>query len=132
LLPAACVANPADGVRGVAGESLRGRNATILHPQQFMHQGTLLNALIGQLSGMRIGPSQRGCPAIRLRGMRYASGGPDPRVYVDGSPTSSTCILKQLRASEVERVEVYPSGVTDRVGYRSHPSGLILIFLSRE
>jgi hypothetical protein len=132
VLPAACVANPANGARRDAGESLRGHYAIVLHPQQFRYQGTLLNALIGQLSGMRIEPAGRDCPAIRMRGIRYASGGPDPQVYVDGSPTSTTCILKQLRTSEVQRVEVYPSGMTDRVGYRSHPSGLILIFLSRK
>jgi hypothetical protein len=53
----------------------------------------------------------------------------DPLVYLDGTRTRDTCILEQLRATDVERVEIYPMGVTTRPGYSTHPHGLILVFM---
>lgn len=71
------------------------------------------------------------CPSVLLRGRDSIVGTSQPTVYVDGTRTVDTCALSDLQASNAERVEVYPQGVTPRPGYRSYGHGLILIFLQR-
>ena len=71
------------------------------------------------------------CPRVVLRGPMVLRGFNDPDVYVDGTRAGDTCILDHLPAEDVERVEIYPTGVTPRPGYATSPHGLILVFLRR-
>ena len=43
-----------------------------------------------------------------------------------------TCVLAELAVSDVETIEVYPSGVSSRPGIERNPFGLILIFRQRD
>jgi hypothetical protein len=52
-----------------------------------------------------------------------------PEVYVDGTRMTDTCILDQIRSTEVKRVEIYPGGLADKAGYASSANGLIAVFL---
>lgn len=70
-----------------------------------------------------------GCPRIALRGPLVGGSLSNPAVYVDGTRTTNTCVLSSLNTDDVDRVEVYASGHTDRPGYGNHPQGLILVFM---
>ncbi len=80
------------------------------------------------LAGLSV-PDQ--CPHILLRGRDNVVGSSDPDVYVDGTHARDTCPLVALYATQTQRIEVYPSGVTSRPGYPASPHGLILIFVVR-
>jgi hypothetical protein len=69
------------------------------------------------------------CPEITLRKVGNFSGTANPHVYIDGTHATDTCVLQDLRTSDVERIEVYPLGYTMRPGYGRHASGLILVFM---
>jgi hypothetical protein len=43
----------------------------------------------------------------------------------------NTCILDQLNPEDVERLELYPTGMTPRPGYFADADGLILVFMRR-
>lgn len=92
--------------------------------------GSLTDALIGRVSAMRIDKVASRCPLVVMRGMKTIHGNSDPGIYVDGTRMDDTCALNQVRTSEVVRVEVYPSGFTNRPGYKPHPNGLIIVFLT--
>lgn len=68
------------------------------------------------------------CPRVMFRGQRSARNQGNPSVYVDGTLIHNTCILAQIQASDVDRVEVFPSGNTSRPGIQRNPFGLILVF----
>ena len=82
------------------------------------------------LTNQRMSVSYGGsCPEIRLRGTRSLFGSNTPSIYVDGARALDACVLDELAASIVERIEVYPSGVARRPGYDSDRNGLILVFV---
>ena len=93
--------------------------------------GPLLPAIAGKVPSMRVRHRNGQCPQIALRS--HVSFDPrvvvNPLVYVDGTRAGDTCILEGLRASDVQRVEVYPLGFTTRPGYSTHAHGLILVFM---
>lgn len=66
-----------------------------------------------------------------LRGKSTVVTSSSPAIYVDGNQANNTCILQELRTVGLGLVEVYPGGVPNRSGYRTHPYGVILIFLRR-
>jgi hypothetical protein len=105
-------------------------NAFVLDRAQLGdREGELLDAMISRVPGIRVDRNSS-CPAVTLRGnVNSVPGITDPLVYVDGTRAVDTCILGMLRAADVERVEVYPMGVTSRPGYRGNPHGLILVFM---
>jgi hypothetical protein len=113
------------------GGPARGTSALVLSGEQVWGQtGTLLGVLSRRVAGLRV--QQTGassCPAIVLRGRTSIFGSSDPGVYVNGVRAQDTCILDLTNALDVERVEVYPMGTTQRPGYRANPNGLILVFL---
>lgn len=93
--------------------------------------GSVLAAMRGKVPSLRV-QQTRGCPEISLRNyVTYiaGSGYANPHVYVDGTRATDTCILESLRTNDVQRVEVYPQGVTRRPGYGTHAPGLILVFM---
>lgn len=77
------------------------------------------------------GNTGNGCPRVSLRGPIVGDYQSNPRVYLNGTPLSDTCILMQLRSTEVAWMELYPSGSTRRAGYDVDPHGLILVFMRR-
>jgi hypothetical protein len=99
--------------------------------QLWARGGALLDGLIGRAGNLLVdrGGASR-CPSLTLRGPKTLIGTSNPRVYVDGTLFDDTCILDQIRARDVERVEVYPGGSTHRPGYRPSPFGLVLVFLT--
>lgn len=93
-------------------------------------RGTVLDAIQGTVPGVRILKHRDGqCPQIYLRHHVTFETQVNPMVYVDGTRTVDTCILDQIRTTDVESVEVYPMGVTTRAGYATHAHGLILVFM---
>ena len=91
----------------------------------------LIDIMRQRLPGAHIAQSTDGCPDIALRGKSTVSGSSAPAIYVDGNQSSNTCILNELRTVDLDQVEVYPGGVPPRAGYRTHPYGVILIFMKR-
>ena len=94
--------------------------------------GNLLESLRGRVGAMTIGYPPNACPAITFRGARSIRNQANPDVYVDGTRMLDTCILQQISANDIDFIEVYPGGNTQRPGYQRSPFGLILIFRVRE
>lgn len=91
--------------------------------------GSVLETLRGKVPGLDIRSDAGPCPRITLRNDASYQTQVNPLVYVDGTRAMDTCVLESLRGRDVERVEVYPTGVTPRPGYDMHAHGLILVFL---
>lgn len=91
--------------------------------------GGVLEAMRARVPNMQVLRAPAGCPRISFRGVRSLEASVDPRIYVEGTEMKDTCILDQIRTIEVDVVEVYVNGFTDRPGYRGSPNGLILVFL---
>lgn len=93
-------------------------------------QGSVLETLRGKVPNLKIQRYVGECPRITFRSdATYQTAAVTPHVYVDGTRATDTCILESLQGRNVQRVEVYPSGVSGRPGYPSHAHGLILVFL---
>ncbi|HSJ06258.1 MAG TPA: hypothetical protein VK936_06120 [Longimicrobiales bacterium] len=92
-------------------------------------QGDLLSTMIGKVPNFRVRRVRETCPQITLRNAVSYQSVVNPHVYVDGARATDTCILESLQAHDVGRVEVYPSGFTNRPGYGRHAHGLILVFM---
>ena len=90
---------------------------------------TIVDALRARVPNLRIRRSNGGCPMVTLRAARAVNEISSPLVYVDGTRTVGTCALVDVAPHDVERVEIYPSGVTPRPGYARSSNGLILVFL---
>jgi len=91
--------------------------------------GTVLAAISGKVPNFRVRRRGGHCPEITLRNSVSYTADVNPHVYVDGTRATDTCILETIRASDVERVEVYPQGFTTRPGYATQATGLILVFM---
>jgi hypothetical protein len=124
-------AEPSTDAAGAnAGGVSHANGATILTgPALLDGPGSVLGAMIGKVPNFRVMRRANQCPDVMLRNGVNMRGVVNPHVYVDGTRTTDTCILESLRAGDVERVEVYPQGVTRRPGYSTHAHGLILVFL---
>lgn len=121
------VEDPGQGI-GVASDA----GATVLTGEEFAGAtGSVLRAMQGKVPNMKVDQAVDRCPGITFRASKDHDGTNYPEVYLDGTRTSDTCILESLRASDVERVEVYRRGVTTRPGYTTSSQGLILIFSRR-
>lgn len=90
----------------------------------------LLEAMRGRVRGMVVQESENGCPRISFRGTRSLQGENSPLVYVGGARATNTCVLSSLSTADVERVEMYSSGVAPRPPYQAHPNGTIIVFLN--
>lgn len=100
----------------------------VLTADQVRSSGTVLAAMRGRVPSMRVSRSSD-CPGITLRSARIPDVDTAPLVYIDGNRTAGTCALVELPPRDVDRVEVYPMGVTTRPGYARNSNGLILIFM---
>ena len=94
--------------------------------------GNILESMRGRVSAMSISYAQNECPTITFRGARSARFQRNPEVYVDGTRMLDTCILTQISSNDIDFIEVYPSGNTQRSGYPRTAFGLILIFRVRQ
>jgi hypothetical protein len=114
--------SPVPGNNSASGTVLSGRALQ-------EHGGTLLGFLRGRLSNVVVDYSTSPCPSVQIRGRKSIFGSNDPVVYVDGGRAVNTCALDMMLTRDVNRVEVYPMGVSNRPGYQAHPNGLILVFM---
>jgi hypothetical protein len=104
--------------------------ATVLHARQLnLASSNLLGAISGRIAGLQIRPSRTACPEITIRGRTSLLGDNNPVIYVDGTRAANTCVLDMIPPMDVQRVEIYPTGVAPRLPYQAHPNGLILVFL---
>jgi hypothetical protein len=125
LNASACAANPNGG-----GSRPNGGTGTVIQGEELWATGgRLLDGLRGRVSTMTVARPAGACPQVQLRGQRTIMGPTRPEVYVDGTRMTDTCILDQIRAAEVKRVEIYPGGLSARAGYASSSNGLIVVFL---
>lgn len=106
-------------------------SARVLAREEIGDHGMVLDALARSIPGVRA-HRLSSCPQIELRGRSSLTTPTNPLVYVDGTRTGDTCILSTLRAEDVQRVEVYPNGVSPRPGYSTHHGGLVLIFTRQD
>jgi hypothetical protein len=91
--------------------------------------GTVLAAISGKVPNFKVRRRAGRCPQVTLRSFQSFEGLDNPHVYVDGTRATDTCILETIQTADVERVEVYPQGFTNRPGYGTHSDGLILVFM---
>lgn len=91
------------------------------------HNTGLLDILQRYVPNMEV-MQTRDCPHIHLRGTSTLNTRSDPAIYVSGQRAANTCILAGLSTADVDRVEVYPSGVP-RGAYQTDPYGVILVFM---
>jgi hypothetical protein len=89
---------------------------------------TVLDAITLRMPQVRTFWTTGGCPGVLLRGSDRVMGTSNPDVYVDHAHVQDTCLLATLWATDLQRVEIYPLGVTSRPGYSTGAHGLILIF----
>jgi hypothetical protein len=93
---------------------------------------TLLDFLRHRFSNMQVAYGSGSCPEIYLRGRSSIHSAPNPSIYVDGNRATNTCILSDLTTVDLERVEIYPSGIPGRPGYFANPDGVIIVFTRKE
>lgn len=103
------------------------RTVWVVQGAQMTAGQTVLEGLRARYPSMQVRSSER-CPELVLRGRSSIQGFSAPLVYVDGQRAADGCILGMLRAGEVDRVEIYPTGHTSRPGYFGHGTGLVLVF----
>jgi hypothetical protein len=130
LLCGATVAGCSSGRTAQQGGSTPDGSAIILQGTD-LSPGTLLESLRTRVPAMTVSVQQGECPRILFRGVRSLRNAGNPGVYVDGTRMLDTCVLTQIFASDIDTIEVYPSGNTSRPGIGRNANGLILVFRRR-
>ncbi len=120
---------PAGTAQEAAATMPASAHALVLQQKELAgdHGESLLQAMQANLPAVRVSGTS-GCPDVALRGPNPLPGVSEPTVYLDGARATNTCVLSDLPADQVARVEVYPQGFTPRPGYAPNASGLILVF----
>lgn len=142
LLFVACLGNPPPPGGGMGAEAARAERAATPEDAIVIDRDALarsddllLYVLVGQVPSVSVNydpeSSSERCPRLSLRGPLVGTGLSNPVVYVNGTRTSDTCVLVNIRSTEISWVELYPTGTTRRPGYVTHPHGLILVFTRR-
>lgn len=111
--------------------SLQGPSSTRRIVIQVPDQATpasLITLLQMRVRNMDVRRRSGVCPEIEFRGRSSISMPASPSVYVDGQHASDTCVLDLISPVDVDYLEVYPMGVSNRAGYFSNSGGLILVF----
>lgn len=111
------------------GEPIRDASAIVVRGSDLA--GNLLDGLRTRIPTMTVSTPAGECPRIVFRGPRSIRNQGNPSVYVDGTLMRDTCVLTQITGTDVDHVEVYPSGNTSHVGVQRNPFGLILVFRLR-
>jgi hypothetical protein len=91
---------------------------------------SVLTILRRRVPGLQV-TSTAICPLVAMRGRNSIHSPPGPAVFVDDSRATNTCVLDELRMDDVDRVEVYPTGVGPNPSYGANADGLILIYTRR-
>jgi hypothetical protein len=126
IIVASCAPLPEGEVR--SGRAPDGSRVLVLDAAQLSGQhGTLLNLLRSRVTQLRVMAGDA-CPRLEMRGRRSITGRSDPSIYLDGTHAVNTCLLEQVSVTDLQRVEIYPMGITSRPGYRPSAGGLILLF----
>lgn len=102
-------------------------NGIVFPAAHFEGRPDMLRVLAARISSMRVtreGP----CPDVVFRGRNSMQGSSSARVYVNGQEAVNTCVLEMVSTWDVDRVEVYPSGIVRRPGYPVSGTGSILVF----
>ena len=92
---------------------------------------TVLNVLRQRVAGLRI-DFGGGCPELIMRGRNSIHSSPNPTIYVNDARATNTCVLDDMRMSDIGRIEVYPAGIGPSPSYGASPNGLILVFTRRD
>jgi hypothetical protein len=129
LVAAAGCGSMSHGTRDEAGVALQDGGFVLTGQSLLDGPGDLLSTMVGKIPSLRMRRMTERCPQITLRGTASFQSAVDPHVYVDGARATDTCVLEMLDARDVERIEVYPSGLSPRPGYGTHAEGLILVFM---
>ena len=126
-------ADPAGNAEASAAGLPPSAHALVLRRDQLDQQEgrSVLDAMRAGLPAVHIMEAGTGCPSLAMRGPNVFPGVSEPTVYLDGTPANNTCLLEELPAQQIARVEVYPMGFTPRPGYATNSSGLILLFSRR-
>lgn len=134
LLISGCVGNGASGRFADGGEQETSRRVgsgiVIDGPAAGGADRTILTVLRQRVAGLRVAATGF-CPEITLRGRNSIHGSPNPTVYINDARSTNTCVLDDIRMDNVERVEVYPTGIGPNPSYGVSPNGLILVFTRR-
>jgi hypothetical protein len=113
----------------IAFSPTRSGNAFVLAGDQLWQRSSdLLSIISNRISAVQVRRTGH-CPNITMRGQKTYIGSTDADVYVNGTRAGNTCLLESMRSEDVERVEVYPMGVTGTPGVAPNPNGVILIYL---
>ncbi|MGH7552018.1 MAG: TonB-dependent receptor plug domain-containing protein [Longimicrobiales bacterium] len=123
-----CAPRNSAGDADTAGRS--GGVVVVTGRQLLSRGGNLLDALRGRVSNMRIERQQGRCPVIALRGQKTFVGSTNPNVYIDGTRMTDTCSLDQVQLVSIDRVEIYPGGISPPAGYSPAANGVIIVFLT--
>jgi hypothetical protein len=116
---------------GDADSASRSGGVVVVTGRQLLSRGgNLLDALRGRVSNMRIERQQGRCPVIALRGQKTIVGSTNPNIYIDGTRMTDTCSLDQLPILSVDRVEIYPGGISPPPGYVAAANGVIIVVLT--
>jgi hypothetical protein len=107
-----------------------GGGARVTRAEHFQGRANVLSVLQSRTAGMQVQRTD-GCPQITLRGRTSVGGDSNPVIYVEGNRIANTCILEMLDPDDVDRVEVYPSGIPPGGRPATSPTGLILVYLRR-
>lgn len=101
-------------------------SAIVLHGSELA--GSLLDAMRSRVPGMTVTARAGQCPVIMLRGPRSISNQGNPSVYIDGTLMVDTCVLENLHTAEVDRVEIYQSGILSQPNIQRNPFGVIIVY----
>jgi hypothetical protein len=128
LVSAGCATAPNPGTERLRAPTIRqSSTAWVVEGRQMLSGSSVLDGLRSRFPSMHVRTNGQ-CPDIFIRGHNSIQSSNAPRVYVDGQRAADSCILNMMRASDVARVEIYPTGHTNRPGYLADPNGLILVF----
>jgi hypothetical protein len=112
-----------------SGERPRDSAAIVVRGSEL--SGNLLEGLRSRIPTMTVSTPTGECPRIVFRGPRSIRNQGNPTVYVDGTLMRDTCVLYQMSATDIDYVEIYPSGIASHPGVQRNPFGLILVYRLR-
>lgn len=131
LLAALAGAGCRSAAGAAGGAPMEDRGRIVILGTDLTTGGLLLDALVHRMPQMQVARPTGGCPIINLRGRRPERAVDNASVYVDGTRMRDTCVLLQILASDVERVELFPIAAGRPDGFRPGPGGLIVIYRRR-
>lgn len=123
-----CLAGCATSKGAASEDSVSGdRGAIVIQGKEV--GSSVVQSIRNRIPTTKIVESRTGrCPHIVFRSEKSIRNQGDPTVYIDGTRMIDTCALFDLSATDIDRIEIYPSGITPHAEIQRNPYGLILIF----